>query len=57
MKTVVLVLHLEVPNTNVDSFDIEGMFKNELVTWSVFEPLEDNAPIKINITGNGFEEI
>lgn len=58
MKTVVLVIHLEIPEQqSANAFDMIHMFGKELVEWAAYEPLESNAPVRINIDSNGFEEI
>lgn len=58
MKTVVLIVHLDVPDDiNIHSFDVYGLFGKSLIEWKSYAPLEDNAPIRINITSDGFEEI
>lgn len=60
MTTVVLVIHLEV-SKNQDKrtydFGMIQLFGKALVGWSAYAPLEDNAPIRINIASDGFTEI
>ena len=60
MKTVVLVVHLQIPeDQDARSYDL-GMielFGKTLANWSAYTRFEDNAPIRISIDSNGFEEI
>lgn len=61
MKRLVLVIELDVSDSTtaatVDDFDLAAMFGDNLNTWSVYAPLEDNAPIRLNVTTEGVEEI
>lgn len=58
MKRIVYVIEVDVPdNKGVDPYYINEMFGEALVQWNSYFPLEDNAPIRINITAEGVEEI
>ena len=58
MKTVVLVIHLQIPEQQSSTaFDMVDMFGKQLVEWDAYEPLESNAPIHISITDTGYKEI
>ena len=57
MKRAVYVIELEVPEDFNDPYYINDMFGDNLVTWSTYFPEEGNAPIRLNVTTEGVEEI
>ncbi len=57
-KRIVYVIELDVPeHMGNDPYYINEMFKGTLVTWSSYCPLEDNAPIRLNISYDKVEEV
>jgi hypothetical protein len=57
-KRLILIVELDVPeHMTPDSFDLNAKFGSHLNTWCAYAPLEDNAPIRINLSHDGVEEV
>ena len=60
MKRIVLVIELDVPE-RISTATVAATARDHLHNWApyitAFDPLEDNAPIRLNISYYGVEEL
>lgn len=58
MKRIVYVIEVNVPDDHRDSeMSMMDKFGPGLYGWMTYFPLEDNAPIRVNISYDGVEEV